>query len=93
MDYRESRFYQENFNWYFATWRHGTQKAKRDISDWKIFKKYMKNFNSFSRNHTRVNIKSNLQKISINSEDEEIEDIYSRIFNLERQKAKWYYFD
>lgn len=92
MTYCESVFYKENFS--NCTANHGTQKARRFWYRWgnpldRSARRAMKSDYSNKKRDSRVFVRSELNSISVDMTDEEIDDILIKCFNSETLRVGW----
>jgi len=91
--YIDSRFYRENYNWWNASWMHGTQKSRRKTPWGRKWRRLAKSENAYIRNRAKSLARLEYKKVSIDSDEELIEKIETRIVNAEKPRARWYWFD
>jgi hypothetical protein len=95
--YKNSSYYKEHYDYWNcggATWRFGTsssRKADKQYRRW--MRKTIKEFNAEEKYNHYSRVNEELKKIDIETDDEFIDKILSNIYNIERPKAKWYWFD
>lgn len=88
-NYIYSSYYQEHFNYWVATWRHGTKKnSYSELS--KYVRKSVKEFNAGVKRNSRSNVNILLKQIDVSGEN--AEETLTAIFNAEKPRAKWYWF-
>ena len=94
--YKNSSYYKEHYYWNCggATWRFGTssfRKALKQNRRW--MRKTIKSFNAEEKYVHRSRVNEELKNIDIEADDELIDKTLINIYNIERGKAKWYWFD
>ena len=95
--YENSSYYEEHYAYWNcggATWRFGTssfRKAYKRERRW--MRKTIKEFNAKEKYVHRSRVNEELKNIDIEADDELIDKTLINIYNIERGKAKWYWFD
>lgn len=95
--YKNSSYYKEHYDYWNcggATWRFGTsafRKAEKQYGKW--MRRTIKEFNAEEEYVHRSRVNEELKSIDIESDEELIEKVLINIDNIERPKAKWYWFD
>lgn len=97
-DYIYSKFYKEHFAYGKCTWRNGTQSARRFWYHWgnpeaRYIRCSIKEFRALARNQARSIRRNALKRISVDSNEELIEEVETIIFQSENKFGKWYWFD
>ncbi len=95
-NYKSSEYYIRNIEG--ALWRRGTKSARKFWFRWgnpfdRYIRKSIKGEKSRVRKDARGNIKASLKKVTIDSSEEQIDEILTEVFDFENRQIPWYVFD
>lgn len=92
--YTCSKFYETHYDWWHASWRRGTQKARKEwLPFYRRYARFAKSENASIRNRHKSLARMEYKKVAIDSDEELIEKIETRIANAIQPRARWYWFD